>query len=237
MRDLRWTQHPEESCTCVQSLHCMCVCAIPRQPALIAPLAPHPTFPAAATPPRPPPPTGLSPPFLHPCLTAFLHAPPPSSHHEAVLVCAQDLQHRLTGSPEVALYATDLHGLDHHARETEGNLLDRGGGAGVGVEGVRQNRLVELLLGRRSLSNRPCDCERVYLKTVGHATAFWIDSHVLSLLICTGISASTPPTLSTTTFDVAPPLTHTHTVPFQGTCLCSCWPQSSHQSQCEAACH
>jgi hypothetical protein len=98
-------------------------------------------------------------------------------------VCAQDLEHRLTGCPEVALYATDLHGLDHHARETEGNLLHRGG-AGVGVDAVRQNRLVYftagaaivalaqgtwlarcnlmmMMMGRRSVSNRPCDCDHV----------------------------------------------------------------------------
>lgn len=49
-------------------------------------------------------------------------------------MCAQDLEHCLTGCPEVALNAADLHGLDHHARQAERHLgvwmWVWGGGAG-----------------------------------------------------------------------------------------------------------
>jgi hypothetical protein len=37
-------------------------------------------------------------------------------------VCPQHPEHSLTGGPEVALNATDLHGFDHHARKAERNL-------------------------------------------------------------------------------------------------------------------
>lgn len=82
----------------------------------------------------------LSLPHLH--LTFLIHPTHVSlslshTHHEAVLVCAQDLEHCLTGCPEVALNAADLHGLDHHARQAERHLgvwMWVWGGGGRGEE-------------------------------------------------------------------------------------------------------